>query len=281
MTALGNMLAYMATLMLCLWIPGCYSASKNKPHSHQGMLQPYDGKHISYTLTPEQNKKLNAGEPVVINQRNGKSGRGIVIQDIQAPPHVCIDRISDLRNYHKMVPNVKNIDIYEENTYPNGTTKVGAMFKVGVSLVTFGYYLRLTYEPKYVTYTWTLDYQYNSDFDDNTGHWQAMTHPTKPGWTRVLYSTEVKLFSWIPEFVVTFLTKTALIESTVWVKRESEKQAKADPSCNEVKQIDLSACFIELEDGGARYDTHCSESAVQKMIEEETKAAEKAEGEEL
>jgi hypothetical protein len=32
------------------------------------------------------------------------------------------------------------------------------------------------------------------------------------GWTRVLYSTEVKLFPWIPEFVVNFLTKTALLE---------------------------------------------------------------------
>jgi hypothetical protein len=32
------------------------------------------------------------------------------------------------------------------------------------------------------------------------------------GWTRVLYSTEVKLFNWIPEFVITFLTKTALVE---------------------------------------------------------------------
>ena len=32
------------------------------------------------------------------------------------------------------------------------------------------------------------------------------------GWSRVLYSTEVKLFPWIPEFVITFLTKTALIE---------------------------------------------------------------------
>ena len=69
----------------------------------------------------------------------------------------------------------------------------------------FGYFLSLTYEPKYLTYTWTLDYQYNSDFgddifyfyfltpfmyniceippppllDDTVGHWQVMDHPTK------------------------------------------------------------------------------------------------------
>ena len=65
--------------------------------------------------------------------------------------------------------------------------------------MTFGYYLRLTFEPNYYTLTWTLDYQYSSDFgksrlnfqkfhfsqisfnptDDSTGHWQVMPHPTK------------------------------------------------------------------------------------------------------
>ena len=41
---------------------------------------------------------------------------------------------------------------------------------------------------------------------------QKWCHFLHSGWSRVLYSTEVKLFPWIPEFVITFLTKTALIE---------------------------------------------------------------------
>ena len=115
--------------------------------------------------------------------------------------------------------------------------------------MTFGYYLVLTREPQYNTFTWTLDYQYNSDFDDNTGHWQVVPHPKKAGWSRVLYSTEVKLFSWIPELVITFLTKTALLEANTWVKRESAKQAKADLEAG-IKQpplrlADVTPCFIE------------------------------------
>lgn len=47
-----------------------------------------------------------------------------------------------------------------------GTTNTGAEFSVGVSLMTFGYYLRLTFEPRYYTLTWTLDYQYSSDFGE-------------------------------------------------------------------------------------------------------------------
>jgi hypothetical protein len=48
--------------------------------------------------------------------------------------------------------------------------------------------------------------------DDNVGHWQVMPHPSRSGWTRLLYSCKVKLLPWIPEFVVSFLTSKALTE---------------------------------------------------------------------
>jgi hypothetical protein len=44
------------------------------------------------------------------------------------------------------------------------------------------------------------------------GHWQVMPHPSRSGWTRLLYSCKVKLLPWIPEFVVSFLTTKALTE---------------------------------------------------------------------
>lgn len=44
-----------------------------------------------------------------------------------------------------------------------GTEVVGAEFNVGISLLSFTYFLKLQYDPAYFTLTWTLDYQYNSD----------------------------------------------------------------------------------------------------------------------
>ena len=41
---------------------------------------------------------------VTVTERDGKSGRGIVIQDVAAPPAICMDRIRDLANYPKMAP---------------------------------------------------------------------------------------------------------------------------------------------------------------------------------
>jgi len=163
---------------------------------------------------------------VTFNERTGKSGRGVVIQDINATQSICMSKIRDLPMYPKVVPHVKSVDIYESKKFINGTSKTGAKFEVGLLGMRFGYFLLLTHEPFHNTLTWTLDYKYNSDFDDNVGHWQVMPHPTKKGWSRVLYSTKVKLFNWIPEFVVKFLTTKALTESTSWVKRESENEQK-------------------------------------------------------
>lgn len=213
-------------LLLFLTLSSIYASNKDKPHGHKGSLEAYNGKPLPMKLTQDQITKLNKGEAVAYNERNGKSGRGVVIQDVNATTTICMGKIRDLPNYPKMVPHVKKVDIYENVKFFNGSSKVAAKFDIGLMGMGFGYFLLLTHEPKYNTLTWTLDYKKNSDFDDNVGHWQVMPHPSKNGWTRILYSTKIKLFPWIPEFIISFLTGKALLESTGWVKRESELENK-------------------------------------------------------
>lgn len=220
------MSGYLFLLLLVVIISTAEGASKNKPHGHKGALEPYTGRPLPVTLTADQKKKLDNGEAVVFNERSGSSGRGVVIQDVNASQPICMDRIRDLPNYKNMVPHVKKVEVYSNNKFFNGTSKTGARMDVGVMGLNFGYFLLLTHEPKYNTLTWTLDYQYNSDFDDNCGHWQVMPHPSKRGWTRVLYSCKIKLFPWIPEFIIKFLTSKALVESTGWVKKEAEAEQR-------------------------------------------------------
>lgn len=49
----------------------------------------------------------------------GKSGRGVVIQDVNASTAICMSRIRDLGMYSKMVPHVKKVDIYESVKFAN------------------------------------------------------------------------------------------------------------------------------------------------------------------
>lgn len=40
------------------------AGTMSKPHVNNGILDKYDGRHISYTITLEENEKLEAGFPV-------------------------------------------------------------------------------------------------------------------------------------------------------------------------------------------------------------------------
>ena len=79
---------------------------------------------------------------VTINERVGKSGRGIVIQDVQAPPAICMDRIRDLPHYHKMVPKVKSIDVYSEEKFTNVIVVIFVIFTIEIiiKIVNYSYY---------------------------------------------------------------------------------------------------------------------------------------------
>lgn len=58
---------------------------------------------------------------MIINERNGKDGRGVVIQDVHAVPEICMDRIRDLAHYHKMVK--------------NGTTPFSSIYGCSINLL--------------------------------------------------------------------------------------------------------------------------------------------------
>lgn len=240
-------------LLLILLFSTCeisHSASDRIPHGHRGLIPPFSGKQISYSLSKKQSDLLDAGKPVV--DSNKATGRGMVIQDVDAPPALAMKIIMDMKNYDKYVPQVKKVHIYSEKTLSNSTVLYGARFDTAALGMGFRYWLALKHEPKYNTFTWTLDYNYNSDFDDNVGHWQVMEHPTKKGWTRVLYSCQLRLFAWIPDFIVKYLVKTALVESTTWVTKYSEMEAKKlspDERSNYKKATGVQGCYVRDGNG--------------------------------
>jgi hypothetical protein len=119
------------------------------------------------------------------------------------------------------------VTLYDCKSLPGGISREKAQFDVRVLGLGFRYFIDCTRNEHHKTYTWMLDYSKTSDLDDNVGHWQVMQHPAKQGWSRVLYSTDVRLPAWMPGVVVNILTKTAILESTQWVKQVSQEKAAA------------------------------------------------------
>jgi hypothetical protein len=195
-----------------------FAADATKPHPHQGIIKAYNGAPDVPILLPEDLAKLDRGEAVMKQVKEGSGGRGIAVQDVHASPEIIWSKIIDFNNYPGMVENVKSCKVYETTDEHH---KAG--FVISAVMMSVEYYIDHIYRPREGYMTWTLDYSRESDLDDSVGFWRIEPIPTKPGWTRLFYSVEVKLKGWVPGIVEDLIAKKGLPKATGWVKRESEK----------------------------------------------------------
>jgi hypothetical protein len=163
---------------------------------------------------------------------SGESGRGLVVQDVDAPTNIVWDRILDYDNYSNMVPKTvesKNYNIIEHKPTKSNNyleREIYTRMKVGFPMLKLEFFIRhYLHINEYKSLTWTLDYTKESDFDDSCGYWYCIPHPDDPdGRTRLYYSVQVSMFDWVPAFVVDFMSKKALTDATAWVKKYSEME---------------------------------------------------------
>ena len=61
------MCIWLYVFQICLlleWQQEARAASDKIPHAHKGLIKPFDGRQISYTITKEESMMLDNGKPV-------------------------------------------------------------------------------------------------------------------------------------------------------------------------------------------------------------------------
>lgn len=215
------------------------------PHAHSGKQQPFPPGNPNVSLDRKALSTLASGKPfqTTIHVPGSTSGRGLVVQEIHAPPEVVWDRILDFDHYVDMVPRTvecKNYHVHKQKTTKRDPLEqtILTKFKIGLPLIPkMTFYVKHLYFPALNSLTWTLDYSKKSDFDDSVGYWYVAPHPDRPGWSRVYYSVAVNMYDWVPKTVVNFMSTKALTDATGWVKKFSEDKWKADPRKNDVEAL--------------------------------------------
>mmetsp|Transcript_9667 Transcript_9667/g.20292 ORF Transcript_9667/g.20292 Transcript_9667/m.20292 type:complete len:346 (+) Transcript_9667:40-1077(+) len=207
-----------------------YASNFNKPHSHTGKVEPFQPGDPKVKLDGKALRILKDGKPYQTQVQTKDSGRGLVVQDVDAPTNIVWDRILDYDNYANMVP--KTVDSKNYNIIPHKPSKsnnflekeIFTRMKVGFPMLKLEFFVRhFLYIQHHKSLTWTLDYTKESDFDDSCGYWYIIPHPDDPeGKTRLYYSVQVSMFDWVPKFVVDFMSSKALTDATAWVKKYSE-----------------------------------------------------------
>jgi hypothetical protein len=190
-----------------------------KPHPHQGLLKPYRGAPPAIKLTTQDRADLAAGKSVMKQVEGKDGGRGMAVQDIEAPTDKVWSRILDYPAYPRMVKDVK-----ETETYETKGNHIKTRFVIGGMGLSYEYFIDHIIEKEKGYMTWTLDYSRESELDDSVGYWFVEAHPEKKGWTRLYYSVDIKLKGWMPKFMQNIVRDEGLKRATQWVKREAEKK---------------------------------------------------------
>ncbi|EWM28988.1 Polyketide cyclase/dehydrase [Nannochloropsis gaditana] len=197
--------AVLLLLLLPLLLPTVLlGASTDKPQGHNGLVKPFKPGPPSIRLKKSEVEKLRKGEAVKQQLSSGSGGRGLVIQDVEAPPEVVWGRIMDFPAYTRMVPRVSLCENYRvQENYLQGLKEIFTRMRLTVMGFNVEYFIHHKYFPKLNTVVWTLDYNRESDLDDSVGYWHVIPHPDpdREHWSRVYYSIDMRLKSWMPSFV--------------------------------------------------------------------------------
>jgi hypothetical protein len=211
-------LAVIFCLVMVLTTGLVAAADDDKPHSHQGILPPYEPVALNIILDQEQLQQLVDGELVQMTIEDEKTGgKGIGVIDIAAPTDTVWSRIMGFEHYREWVGPVKKCEVYHQT----GDT-INTHVKISSFLYKYEYFLTNVFWPEQDMLTWTLDYSRNSDFDDCVGAWYVEAHPDREGWSRAWFSTDLKLKQPLPGFLMKFIRKKGIKDAISWVKEQSE-----------------------------------------------------------
>lgn len=218
------------------------ASSFTEPHDHQGIVSPFTPGDPKIPLNKKALEILASGKPYQTQIQSGSGGRGLVVQDVDAPTDVVWGRILDYDNYAKMVPKTVESKNYKvQNVKPTKKDPLSQIIytrmKVGFPVLKLEFFVKHLYYPELNSLTWTLDYSKKSDFNDSCGFWFVIPHPDDDQRTRLFYSVEVSMFDWIPKFVVDFMSTKALTDATAWVKKYSEMEYLKEKTEERSQQI--------------------------------------------
>lgn len=149
-----------AVLLLILLLLVSLSANVSaEPHPHKGKVTPFKAGDPGVKLNGKALKILSSGKPFQTQIQSGSSGgRGLVVQDVDAPTEIVWERILDFDSYNRMVPKTAESKIYKTEQVGRGQKRIMVRMKVGFPMLKFQFYVNHFYDPKKRSMTWTLDY---------------------------------------------------------------------------------------------------------------------------
>jgi hypothetical protein len=201
----------------------------NVPHMHNGAFKKYSTgppNKAGFRLTAAEIARITSGNQaecsVIALPVSKSSPKGTMrctsVQEIKAPPEVVWKLLLDFPRYPKFVGGIASCEPYKKHRTLTGGKMIWARYTAAVGPFKLRYYLEHQYEPLQHCMVWTLDYSRRSDIFDSVGYWYIEQRPTG---SRVYYTQDTLLPSWIPSSLRKKFTQAAMHAAT----------ARLEPAC--------------------------------------------------
>lgn len=169
------------------------------------------------TLSRIELQQLQAGERVEKQNRDGRSGNGLVVVDVKATVEEIFDALASFDKYEQMIPTVRRASIFSSS--PDVTVAEFSLsrFRLKINVVNRVYpekrLIRFSLDPS----------RPNLVLRQADGFWYVENLSDRPGYSRVWLSASVVASRLIPNIIVDYASMRALPRATSWMQPYFEK----------------------------------------------------------
>lgn len=164
------------------------------------------------TLTRDDIQQLQAGERVEKQNRDGRSGNGLVVVDVKASVDEIFDALASFDEYEEMIPTVRGARIYSSTQDTTVAEFSLSRFRLKINIINFVYRERRVI-------AFSLDpSRPNLVLRQADGFWYVEKIADRPGYSRVWLSASVIASRLIPTVIVDYAAMRALPRASSWLQ---------------------------------------------------------------
>jgi len=164
------------------------------------------------TLSRRDLQQLQIGERVEKQNRDGRSGNGLVVLDVKASVEDIFEVLASFDRYEKIIPTVRSSNIYSSTQDMTVAEFSLSRFRLKVNVVNRVY-------PEKRLIKFSLDpSRPNLVLRQADGFWYVEKLADRPGYSRVWLSASVVASRLIPTVIVDYAAKRALPRASSWLQ---------------------------------------------------------------